>query len=91
MLNSRNAKKLNSLTALTFCYTSLDTFCYQTFSAFAPRILQVEGGPIVQFLKYLLRYMLREICAADCWYLYPRQVGPAAAAAVVGRAESLLL
>ena len=32
------------------------------------------------------------ICAADCWYLYPRQVAPAAAAAVaVGRAESLLL
>ena len=42
----------------------------------------------------MLRYMLREkgICAADCWYLYPRQVSPAeAAAAAVGRAESLLL
>ena len=31
------------------------------------------------------------ISSAAGWYLYPRQVGPAAEAAALGRAESLLL
>ena len=31
------------------------------------------------------------IFSAAGWYLYPRQVGPAAEAAALGRAESLLL